>query len=141
MSSKSEINLANLWKPLLVSIAVVFLYAVVLMRLGGHWWTDENYSHGLLVPFIIAYIIWFKFDELKAVSKTPQFWLGGTLVIGSMIMLLGGTLGAELFVQRISFVLMLVGIIIYFFGERLFRMLSIPFILLLLSNSNPANYL
>lgn len=133
MSSKSEINFKNLWKPLLVALAVVFLYATVLMRLGEHWWTDENYSHGLLVPFIIGYIIWFKFDELKNVPKTPQIWLGGSIVLVSLLMLLGGTLGAELFVQRISFVLMLIGTIIYFFGERIFRMLIIPFILLLLA--------
>jgi exosortase D (VPLPA-CTERM-specific) len=130
---KSELNFKTIWKPLAVVTAVVFLYAPVLMRLGEHWWTDENYSHGLLVPFIIAYIIWFKFDELKKAPRNPQILLGGLLVVGALIMLLGGTLGAELFVQRISFLLMLVGIVIYFFGERLYRMLMIPFILLLLA--------
>lgn len=129
----SELNFKNLWKPVLVALAVVFLYATVLTRLVEHWWTDENYSHGLLIPFIIGYIIWLKFDELAKMPKSPNFWFGGLLVIFALIGLLGGTLGAELFVQRISFVLMLIGIVIYFFGERIFRMLIIPFILLLLA--------
>ncbi len=133
MSSNSEINLAKLWKPLVVAIAVVFLYATVLSRLGEHWWTDENYSHGLLVPFVIAFIIWFKFDEIRKSPQTPQFWVGGSIVVVALLMLLGGTLGAELFLQRISLMLMLVGVIIYFFGERILRMLAIPFILLLLA--------
>lgn len=131
--SKFELNFKNLWKPLLVALTVAFLYATVLIRLVGHWWTDENYSHGLLVPFVIAFIIWLKFDELKKVARTTQFWLGGSIVICALFMLLGGTLGAELFIQRMSLVTMLAGIVIFFFGERIFRMLLIPFTLLLLA--------
>ncbi|MGI8542914.1 MAG: exosortase/archaeosortase family protein, partial [Aridibacter sp.] len=129
----SDLNFKNLWKPILVALAVVFLYAAVLTKLVGHWWTDENFSHGLLVPFIIGYVIWFKFDKLKKAPKLPQFWIGGGLIIFALMMLLGGTLGAELFVQRISFVLMIAGIIIYFLGTTIFRMLSVPFVLFLLA--------
>lgn len=117
----------------MVALAVVFLYATVLTKLVGHWWTDENYSHGLLVPFIIGYVIWFKFGKLKKAPKIPQFWIGGGLIIFALMMLLGGTLGAEFFVQRISFVLMIAGIIIYFLGTTIFRMLSVPFVLFLLA--------
>jgi exosortase D (VPLPA-CTERM-specific) len=117
----------------LIAAAVVFLYATVLTRLVEHWWTDENYSHGLLIPFIIGYIVWFRFDELKKTPPTPQFFIGGITVVFALILLLGGTLGAELFVQRISFVLMLAGLIVCFFGERIVRMLAVPFALLLLA--------
>ena len=48
-------------------------------------------------------------------------------------MLLGGTLGAELFTQRISLVLLLAGIVVYFFGAKILRLLIVPFVLLLLS--------
>jgi hypothetical protein len=27
-------------------------------KLGRDWWTDENYSHGLLVPFVIGFIVY-----------------------------------------------------------------------------------
>jgi exosortase D (VPLPA-CTERM-specific) len=128
-----NLTFKNLWKPSLVALAVVFLYATVLTKLVGHWWTDENYSHGLLVPFIIGYVIWFKFGKLKKAPKIPQFWIGGGLIIFALMMLLGGTLGAEFFVQRISFVLMIAGIIIYFLGTTIFRMLSVPFVLFLLA--------
>lgn len=129
----SEINFKNLWKPTLVALAFVFLYATVLTKLVEHWWVDENYSHGLLVPFIIGYIIWFKFDKLKKAPKTPQFWIGGGLIIFALVTLLGGTLGAEFFVQRASLVLMIAGIVVYFFGLTILRMLSVPFVLLLLA--------
>jgi len=129
----SEIHVNKVWRPALVIVLVSFLYATVLFRMGIHWWTDENYSHGLLVPFVIAYVVWLNFDRLKSLVKVPSFWFGGSLVIFALIMLLAGTLGVELFVQRISMVLMIAGIIVYFFGAKIIQLLSIPFILLLLA--------
>ncbi|MEZ5343941.1 MAG: exosortase/archaeosortase family protein [Pyrinomonadaceae bacterium] len=128
-----ELKFKDLWQPGLVIIAVVFLYATVLSKLVEHWWVDENYSHGLLVPFIIGYVIWVNFDSLKKAVSKPSGLIGSVIIIAAFILLLGGTLGAEFFVQRISLVLMLAGIVIYFFGLRIIRFLSIPFILLLLA--------
>ena len=129
----SELKFQNAWRPILIILAVVFLYASVLTRLVEHWWVDENYSHGLLVPFVIAYILWISIDDLKNAIRPGAFVLGGVLVIASLVMLLGGTLGAEFFVQRISFTLMLAAIVVYFFGVNLLRLLAIPFVLLLLA--------
>ncbi|MET0752505.1 MAG: exosortase [Pyrinomonadaceae bacterium] len=129
----SEVNNKNLWKPLVIAAALVFLYAGVLAKLGKDWWTDENYSHGLLVPFVIGFIIWTEFDELKKAVKSPSFWLGFLTILFALFMLLGGTLGAELFTQRISLVVMIAGIIVYFFGVRVLQFLVVPFLLLLLA--------
>jgi exosortase len=131
--NSSTINLKNLWKPFAVALAIGFLYAGVLAKLGRDWWTDENYSHGLLVPFVIAFIVWSEFDELKKAARDASFRFGFGLVLFALFLLLGGILGAELFTQRISFVLMLAGTIVYFFGARILQFLAVPFLLLLLS--------
>ena len=131
--NSSAINFNKLWRPLLIAATLVFLYAQVLAKLGKDWWTDENYSHGLLVPFVIGFIVWTEFDELKKAARTPQIWIGFALILFALLMLLGGTLGAELFTQRISLVLMLAGIIIYFFGARILQFLVVPFALLIFS--------
>jgi exosortase D (VPLPA-CTERM-specific) len=129
----SDFKFDNLWKPFLIAAAVAFLYATVLVKLGNDWWTDENYSHGLLVPFVIGYIIWLEFDELKKAAKNQSVWLGLVVISFALIALLIGTLGAELFTQRISFVLMLAGIGIYFYGVKIIQKLIVPFLLLLLA--------
>ena len=126
-----EFSLKQFWKPISIAAALAFLYATTLGKLGRDWWTDENYSHGLLVPFVIGYIIWIERENLQIARKNASFWLGGATILLSLGMLLAGTLGAELFVQRISFVLMLAGIVIYFFGANLLRLLVVPFLLLL----------
>ena len=129
--SETNINFKTLWKPFLIAAALAFLYANVLVKLGRDWWTDENYSHGLLVPFVIGFIVWSEFDLLKKSLETPRVWFGFAMVLFALFLLLAGTLGAELFVQRISLVVMLAGIVVYFFGAKILQLLVVPFVLLL----------
>ena len=105
-------SIKTIWKPVVIALALAFLYATTLAKLGRDWWTDENYSHGLLVPFVIGYIIWAEWETLKNTPKNASLWLGGATVLLAIAMLLAGTLGAELFVQRISLIVMMKFIII-----------------------------
>lgn len=77
--------------------------------------------------------VWLEFDKLKTALEKPLFWVGGSVVLFALLLLLGGTLGAELFTQRISLLLMLVGVVIYFFGVSILKFLVVPFALLLLA--------
>lgn len=130
--------LRAVWKPLALAAALSFLYASVLAKLGHDWWTDENYSHGLLIPFIIGYILWTERDALRRAASTPRLLSGGAFVFFALLALWGGTAGAELFVQRVSLVLMLAGIVVYFWGFKLLRLAFVPLILLLLAIPIPA---
>lgn len=126
-------KITNLWKPLLIILALGFLYWGVMAKLGRDCWADENYSHSLLVPFVLGFIIWSQFGELKKAVGTPSFVFGGISVVLAILMLLAGLLGAELFTQRLSLLLMLAGIIVYFFGTKILQLLVAPFVLMLLS--------
>jgi exosortase len=123
----------NLWKPLLVAAAIGFLYSAVFARLGSVWWNDDNYSHGLLVPFIIGYILWTERESMARVATRPSLLWGGALVVGAWLMLWAGTAGAELFTQRVSLVVMLLGVTVYFWGFRLLRFVFVPLLLLALA--------
>jgi exosortase len=127
------VDIKHFWQPVLVIVAVTFLYAAVLSRLFGAWWTDENYSHGLLIPLVIGFILWNERGNLSQTQKNPSFILGSGLVILALLLLFVGTLGAEIFTQRVSLTVMLGGIVVYFFGWKLWRWLLVPFILLLLA--------
>ena len=131
MSETTQTSSNSLIKAAIIAAAFVFVYATVLAKLGVDWWTDENYSHGLLVPFVIGFIVWREWDNLKKSVTDPAKWLGGATILLSILMLLAGTLGAELFTQRMSMLLMLAGIVVYFFGTRILNLLAVPFALLL----------
>ena len=127
-----------LWRILAIAAALTFAYATVLRKLGHDWWTDENYSHGLLIPFIIGFILWSQRERLaRAVSQSSMFW-GIAAVLLALITLWAGTAGAELYMQRTSLVLILAGTILYFWGFSILRLLLAPLFLLLLAIPIPA---
>src|SRR5437588_3747629 len=119
--------------PVAIAIALAFLYFTVIVKLANDWWHDENYSHGILIPFVIAFILWQErksFVDSKSASSTSL----GAIGIGvSLCALWAGTAGAELFVQRASLVLILASIVIYCFGARLVRIVAVPLVLLVLA--------
>jgi exosortase len=127
-----------LWRVLAISIAIAFAYATVLARLGHQWWVDENYSHGLLIPVIIVYILWARRDRLASEPARPSVLLGGAIVLCALFALWIGTAGAELYTQRVSLVLLLAGTVIYFWGIKLLRLLLVPAGLLLLAIPIPS---
>ncbi|HEY5884032.1 MAG TPA: exosortase [Pyrinomonadaceae bacterium] len=128
----------NLWKIVVLSCALSFAYATVLQKLGNDWWNDENYSHGLLIPFIIGYILWSQRERFSRPDHFPKPALGLVMVVMALLALWAGTAGAELFIQRISLVLMLGGVVLYFWGFRLLRLLVVPIFLLLLAIPIPS---
>ena len=131
--AEPSITRNHLLTPILIAAALVFLFASVLVKLGSDWWTDENYSHGLLVPFVIAFLIWSERDRLQRAIARPLAALGGGLAVCSILMLLAGTVASELFTQRISFLLALLATAVYFFGRRILLLLAAPAAMLLLA--------
>jgi len=119
--------------PIAIAIALAFLYFTVIVKLANDWWHDENYSHGLLIPFVIAFILWQERKRFVDSKSAPATWLGAIGIGASLCALWAGTAGVELFVQRASLVLMLACIVIYFFGMRLIRVVAVPLVLLALS--------
>ena len=123
----------QLYKTVAIVAALAFVFASVLTKLGRDWWGDENYSHGLLIPFVIGYILWEERKQFQQAQRRPAIWFGALGVGFSLLALFAGTVGAELFVQRISLVVMLASVAIYFWGFSLLRLIAVPLSLLLLS--------
>lgn len=123
----------NLWRTLAVVSALIFIYASVLAKLSHDWWVDENYSHGLLIPFVIGYILWAERDKLRQGRYKPSMLWGGAAILLALFALCAGVAGAELFMQRTSLVLMLAGVVVYFWGGHLLRLVWVPLSLLLLA--------
>ncbi len=112
-------------KIALLGVLISFLYYQILGRLVVDWWTDPNFSHGFLVPAFSALVAWQNRKRLAAQEIKPS-WIGLWLIAGSLLILIAGVLGAELFLSRSSLVFLLAGLIIYFLGWGHFRILLFP---------------
>lgn len=113
------------------------LYWKVLVELVGAWENDGNYSHGFLIAPIAIYLAWERKAELVALRRSPGNG-GLLLVLAGIALLTAGTLGAELFLTRVSIIPVVAGAIVFLFGWSHLRLLSFPIGFLLLMVPLPA---
>jgi exosortase len=126
------------WQPIAwFGALLVACYAPILYRMGVQWATDENMGHGFFVPVLAGYISWQRRGILAAIPRQPNGW-GLVLVVWAAFQALAATLGAELFTARLSFVIALVGVVLYLGGTRWVKALAFPLALLLFMIPIPA---
>ncbi len=126
------------WQPIAWFGGLLLLcYAPILYRMGVQWATDENMGHGFFVPMFAGYIAWQRRDELAATPVRPNGW-GLVLVIWAALQATAGTLGAELFTARLSFVIALFGVVLYLGGTQFLKILLFPLVLLFFMIPIPA---
>ena len=119
------------WQALLIGFAVVLLYLPVLRILVEQWWDDANYSHGFLVPVFCAYVLWERRRALSEVAPKPSS-TGLIVLFGSIALLFLGSLGAELFLARVSLLGVIVGLMLFLHGWPLVKNTAFPLAVLLL---------
>lgn len=118
------------WHGAVLVAALIVLYAPVLVRLVRQWSNDSDYSHGFLVPFVSAYLIWQRREKLAQIVRHPSN-SGLVVVLFSLGLLFLGTLGAELFLTRVSILGTICGLVIFFSGWGLLRAMAFPLAFLL----------
>lgn len=116
-----------------IALGLLWLYGGVLLRLPREDWQQDDYSHGFLVPFICGYIVWINRERLRSLFPSPAWTAGTALVVLAVLLHLAGTVGAEDYLPRFSFPLMLSGLVLFFGGWAYFQVLAFPIWLFMLA--------
>jgi exosortase len=104
----------------------------------SHWSHVSNYSHGPLIPFIAAGLVWWKRKELFDQEIHPIAW--GPLIVGlAMAVYYFGVKAIQPRIVVFSFVLLLYGLVLSLAGRAVLRVLFFPITFLLLMI--PLNFL
>jgi exosortase len=119
------------WRAWTIVCCLLLAYAPVLSHLMRQWWDEPDYSHGFLVPLFSFFILWQRREQLRRIVPRPS-WAGFILLCASVGVLFIGTLGAELFLQRISLLGVLAGLVLWFWGWPMLRAAAFPLLILLL---------
>jgi exosortase len=125
------------WAAALIGILVMAVYYRVLGKLVIDWAEIPDFSHGFLVPIFAAYLVWAKRKTLLDIKVAPT-WSGVAVVALGLVVLLLGVYGAELFLSRISLVILLAGLVLSFGGWQLLKELRFPLLVLVLAIPIPA---
>ncbi len=121
----------------LVLLGLTIIYWSVIADLISAWSTDDNYSHGF---FIVPLAVFFAWERRRAIAAAPErpSLVGLLVVAASLLLLIGGILGAELFLARVSIIGAIAGAILFLFGWPMLRVLSFPLAFMLLMVPLPA---
>ena len=119
-----------LWVILLL-IGIGIVYWPIILPMVRDWASDDNYSHGFLVPLIAGYLAFMRKDDLAAATVKPANAGLFLFSIGIVVLLLGW-LGTEYFTMRSSLVIIIAGSVLYLLGWEIFKILLAPLCYLLL---------
>ena len=126
------------WPRIIVLIGLMgWLYFSIILHLVGQWWQDPNFSHGFFVPAFALFVLWQDRPRLAGFVPAPSIW-GLGIIVFALCVLIIGVLGAELFLSRISLLLLIAGLIVYFRGWQFFRAILFPWAFLVLMIPIPA---
>ncbi|MGD0628253.1 MAG: exosortase A [Terracidiphilus sp.] len=126
-----------MWGSVLIGALIAALYFRVLAKLVTDWWEIPDFSHGFLVPIFAGYLVWVNRKTLQETKIAPA-WNGVFVVALGLMVLILGVYGAELFLSRVSLVILLSGLVLCFGGWALLRELRFVLLVLLLAIPIPA---
>ena len=106
------------WQLAALGGLLAWAYLPMLRVFFDKWVNDPQYSHGFLVPFFSAYLLW---KSEARVAYTPRLWLGGGLLI--LVLAMRAAAGSLLFHQldAASFLLGLFAIVLIAGGMPLLK--------------------
>jgi exosortase D (VPLPA-CTERM-specific) len=138
MASKSKFSgLLQLFMGALLILLLVWFYWPVLASLANDLTTNEDYSFGLLLPFVSAYIVYLKWPKIRSQTWQPS-WIGLIIIACGFVLYILGDLAAAFYFPPVSFLVVVTGLLWLGGGWGLVRELAFPLFLLFFMIPLPA---
>ena len=108
-----------------------------LLQLVNRWSTQEEYSHGFLIPVVTIWLLWVRREALRANVGRPA-WTGPAVMLIATIMHVVGEMSATPILSQVGFVVALVGLVLGLGGYPLYRVAIVPILFLLFAIPMPS---
>jgi len=114
-------------KFIVLSLLVVAVYIPTFIWMYERWSApDTYYSHGFLIPLVSGFIVWLKRKELAQIKSEPLVKAGWLLFASGIAVHLISTLWQVSFTSAFSLLIVMMGLILLFFGKDYLRQLAFP---------------
>jgi len=113
---------------LLIALLAALLLFPTLRWLANEWWSNDYYSHGVLVPLISGYFAW---RLLPRGERRPSN-LGLFLLVASLVFYLVALFQRAYFLAALGMIGLFAGLIWYFWGGVALKRLAYPLAFLIL---------
>ena len=100
-------------------------YFVPLSSLYHTWMTNDDYSYGILIPFIAGYLFWEKKNELQQ-TPVQSFWPIFPVLLFFVLVSLYGILGSSGNISQPAIPVLIVLFFLFCFGKAFFKKAWLP---------------
>lgn len=105
---------------------IAFIYYVPFKWWWGEWWREESYySHGILIPIMSGFVVWFNWKRIKKVRVEPSIW-GLIIMLPMMFLNYKAQVSGVASVGGMTLPIMLFGLVLMLFGKSIVRELLFP---------------
>jgi len=128
----------------LLAIAIAWLYAGTMAGLGREWLSSPDASYGLVLAGVAVWLLWQRREQIAGAAQshwsvTPRFPARGlAILVGGLLLYFVGELGADIFITRVSLVVVTAGALWFVAGGRAARVATAPLVFLLMAVPLPA---
>jgi exosortase A len=126
----ANLQLPLAWRRPLAQLALVWLSLIILFRhewaaMASLWWDISTYNHILLIPGIIAWLVWQRVDQLARL-RPEGWWPGLALLAGALLLWVLGSFAGLAIVRQAGAVAMLIAATVVLLGPRVGAGLAFP---------------
>jgi exosortase len=123
----------------LVALAIGWLYAAVASGLVAEWASSPDASYGIVLAAVALLVAWRRRQAFgQAIDPAGAAAPGAVVMLSGLAVYLAGQLGADLFLTRVSFLLVVTGAFWFLAGARALRTLTAPLVFLAIAVPLPA---
>ncbi len=130
-----ELPKAGAIKVWILALAALLLvlagFGGALSELVRRWSTQEEYSHGFLIPFVAAWLLWTRRNVFLLANIGRPAWSGAALIALAMLMHVFGKLSAVFILSQLAFIVALLGLVLAIGGFPLLRVTFVPIVFLI----------
>ena len=135
-----EFGRATQIRAALITVAFVAVFYNTILRLMHWWYESADWSHGWLIPFFSAYLVYLRWDTVRR-APLRFTWTGAALMVVSL-------LGYQYFLwvrpmnypQDGMMLLCLLGIVIFLCGMPIVRHVWVPWLYLFFAIPLPKGF-
>lgn len=121
----------------IVVVAAIVPFARVLAGLYNIWNLKPEYSHGIIIPLLSAYLIWRQRAQLRELPFVGSWW-GLLLIVAGIALRSVGELTTMQTLEHYALLLVLYGLVLTLVGPTVFRRLWMPLLILIFALPLPS---
>lgn len=99
--------------------ACIWSYMPVIRGMWAIWMQSDEYSSGLLVPFLALYVLWTRRNQLANVTIQPALIWGGSALLMALTARFMGLYYMYLSAERLSMVMAIWALVLWLAGKKL----------------------